>query len=98
MSQHASILAGHHIPPGSVDAEMVDCILPGLHLPALLPAAWTALTKCSSGDDEIVLPKTSSSVFISTNIDVRNAPQTPRLAWACFDVVCARSTCCAAWA
>lgn len=42
-------LSGFHVPPGSPDAQMLECIAPG--------------------PDEIVLPKTSSSVFQSTNID-----------------------------
>ncbi|KAL4852742.1 Peroxyureidoacrylate/ureidoacrylate amidohydrolase RutB [Chlorella vulgaris] len=39
-------LSGFHVPPGSRDAQVLDCIPPG--------------------PDEIVLPKTSSSVFLST--------------------------------
>lgn len=42
-------LSGFHVPPGSPDAQMLECIAPG--------------------PDEIVLPKTSSSVFVSTNLD-----------------------------
>lgn len=42
-------ISGFHVPPGSFDAKVVDCIKPG--------------------DDEILITKTSSSVFCSTNID-----------------------------
>ncbi|KAL4459202.1 hypothetical protein ABPG75_014081 [Micractinium tetrahymenae] len=42
-------LSGFHVPPGSPDAQMLDCIAPG--------------------PDEMVLPKTSSSVFQSTALD-----------------------------
>ncbi|KAK9843806.1 hypothetical protein WJX81_007101 [Elliptochloris bilobata] len=42
-------ISGFHVPPGSFDAQVLECVAPG--------------------EDDIVLPKTSSSVFISTNLD-----------------------------
>ena len=42
-------LSGFHCPPGSADAEVLECIAPG--------------------PDDIVLPKTSSSLFNSTHAD-----------------------------
>jgi len=42
-------ISGFKVPPGSLDAEVLDELKPG--------------------EDEIVLPKTSCNVFVSTNID-----------------------------
>lgn len=42
-------ISGFHVQPGSLDAEVLDCIRPQ--------------------EDELVLPKTSSSVFSSTTLD-----------------------------
>ena len=46
----------------------LDYKITGFHVP---PGSWDALVlnEIAPGDDEIVLPKSSSSVFISTNID-----------------------------
>jgi ureidoacrylate peracid hydrolase len=46
----------------------LDYKITGFNVP---PGSWDAemLTAIKPGDDEIVIPKTSSSVFISTNID-----------------------------
>ena len=46
----------------------LDYKITGFHVP---PGSWDArvLDAIAPGEDEIVLPKTSSSVFISTNVD-----------------------------
>lgn len=78
-------ISGFHVPPGSFDAEVTPpSSLHALLCPRSAPTCSTGrhakMSSCDTdcmqvlaciapGPDEIVLPKTSSSVFCSTNID-----------------------------
>lgn len=67
----------------------LDYVVSGFHVP---PGCWDAqvLDSLRPGPDEIVLPKTSSSVFTSTNVDyiLRNMGVTQLLLCGCLTDQC----------